>query len=383
MHSKKRTVFIFVGILLSICFWTLDCIAASPIRVGSLLSLSGRGMLAGVPTKNSIQMAADDLNKAGGINGRPVEVIFYDTETKEDTSVKMVNRLIKKDGVLAIVGINTSWEAMVVLPIVEKEQIPTIMDAATVSIVRPTRKWVFKVPPDDRIVVGRMLAHMKSKGIQRLAVLTSMDSYGDGGRTEAISQAPSYGINIVLDERFTGDETDLTPVINKVKKTDAQATFSQCSKRTPEVVMSNYRQLGIELPLYMGNSVVMPGSLQAVGAAAEGVLSATFKFQGGKDLADSDPHKKVILDYEAAYKKRYGTETNQFAAGGYDAFMIMVNALKKAGDNRKKLRDAIEQTKGFVGTVGTFNYSPDDHNGLSTESVDMYQVVGGAFKLMK
>jgi branched-chain amino acid transport system substrate-binding protein len=383
MFSRQKTLFIILGILLSISFWTPDGMTASPIRIGVPLCLSGRGTQAGIPTKNTIEMVVDDLNKAGGINGRPVEAIFYDTETKEDTAVRMVNRLIKKDEVVAIVGINTSWEAMVVIPIVEKEKIPTIMGAASVHIVRPTRKWVFKTPADDRLVVSRILAHMKSKGIQQIALLTSLDSYGDGGRTETIAQAPSYGINIALDERFTGDETDLTPVINKVKKTNAQATFTYSSKRTPEVVMINYRQLGIELPLYMGNTLIFPATLQAAGENAEGVLTATFKFAGGKDLPDSDPHKKVILDYEATYKKRYGTETHQVAAAGYDAFKIMVNALKKAGDNKEKLRDAIEQTKGYVGVVGTFNYSPDDHNGLSIESMDMYQVIKGAAKLIR
>jgi branched-chain amino acid transport system substrate-binding protein len=85
------------------------------------------------------------------------------------------------------------------------------------------------------------------------------------------------------------------------------------------------------------------------------------------------------MEYRDAFKKKYGEETNQFAAGAFDAFNILNAALKQAGDNKAKLRDAIENTKGYVGTYGIFNYSPDDHAGLTKDAIVMYQVRGGAW----
>jgi branched-chain amino acid transport system substrate-binding protein len=107
------------------------------------------------------------------------------------------------------------------------------------------------------------------------------------------------------------------------------------------------------------------------------------KFYGAEKLPDSDPQKKVILDYQATYKKKYGKETNMFGGNAFDGFNMLVAALKKVGDDKNRLRDAIEQTQGYVGVSGIFNYSPNDHAGLSKDSIIMYQVVGGDWKVIK
>jgi len=224
---------------------------------------------------------------------------------------------------------------------------------------------------------------MKSKGIQRIALISSQDGYGDGGRKAVLALVPEYGIDIVFDERFAGDETDLTPLINKIKKTNAQATLSWSSKRTPTIVVINYRQLGVEIPLYLGHAALCQPFLDAAGKSAEGALVASMKYLGAKDLPDADPQKKVALDYRSAYLKKYGKETNQFAGGAFDGLNILLAALKKAGTDKSKIRDAIEQTRGYVGTTGIFNYSSDDHDGMTKESMAMFQVVEGVWKIIE
>jgi len=379
----KKQLFITVLITLLVSVWYLSVRAAEPIRIGSIHPLSGRVAFAGVPCKKTLDMMADDLNKTGGINGRPIEIIHYDTEGKEDVTVRAFNRLILKDNVTAIIGPLESWTAMAVIPIIEKHQIPTIMDASGSMIVNPVRKWVFKTATSDELVVTKVLSYIKSKGIERIAIISSQDPYGEGGYKSILAQAPDYKIKLVFDERFGGDETDLTPLLNKIKKTDAQAVISWSTKRTPNVVAINYRQVGLDLPLYLGHAALGPDFLKGTEKHGEGVLTASGKFVGAPGLPDSDPQKKVILDYIAAYKKKYGEETNQFAAGAFDAFNILVAAIKKAGDDKSKLRDAIEQTRGYIGAYGIFNYSPHDHAGLSKESVVMYKVIGGEWKVIE
>ena len=133
-------------------------------------------------------MIAPAFNKAGGVNGRPVEIVYYDEEAKPDVAVSVVKRLIQKDQVQAIVGMSTSWTAMPVIPIIEQAKVPAIMLAAATSIVDPVKPWVFKTVPDDKLAVSKMLSDMESKGIKRIALTTSQDAFGDSGRTEVADQ---------------------------------------------------------------------------------------------------------------------------------------------------------------------------------------------------
>jgi branched-chain amino acid transport system substrate-binding protein len=266
---------------------------------------------------------------------------------------------------------------------VEKDEIPTIILAAAIKIVDPVKKWVFKTPADDRIVAAKLLSYMQSQGIKRIALMSTQDGFGDGGRSEITAQAPSYGINIVFDDKYTMQDTDITPTLNKIKKTDAQAVINWSSQRAPIILTMNYRQIGLELPLYQSHAAFSKDFLDATGKNSEGVKTAAMKFYGAEKLPDSDPQKKVILGYQEAYKKRFGKETNQFGGCALDGFNILVAALKKAGDDKNKLRDAIEQTKGYVGIHGVFNYSSSDHGGISKESILMYQATEGVWKIIE
>jgi branched-chain amino acid transport system substrate-binding protein len=376
---KKHLVVAFVAVAIAMV-WTVSSMAAPPIKIGCVNPLSGRVAFAGIPSKKTLDMMAEELNKAGGISGRPIELIHYDTEGKEDVTVRVFNRLIQKDEVTAVIGPIESWTAMAVIPTIEKNEIPTIMHASGSMLVKPVRKWVFKIATQDELVLDKMLGHMKSTKIERVALVSSQDAFGEGGRDAILSLVNNYGLKIVFDERIAGDETDVTPILNKIKRTDAQAVVAWSSKRTPNVVTINYRQIALEQPLYISHAALGPDYLEGAGKHAEGVFTASSKFAGATELPDSDPNKKVILAYKEAFKKKYGEETNQFAAGAFDAFNILTAALKQAGDDKPKLRDAIEKTKGYVGTYGIFNYSPDDHAGLKKDAVIMYQVRGGVWK---
>jgi branched-chain amino acid transport system substrate-binding protein len=378
---KKHVFVAFVAMTIAMV-WTVTSMAAPPIKIGCVEPLSGRVAFAGIPCKKTLDMMAEEVNKAGGISGRPIELLHYDTEMKEDVTVRAFNRVIQKDEVTAIIGPLESWTAMAVIPTIEKNEIPTIMTASGSVIVKPVRKWVFKTASSDELVIDRMLSHMKSKKVERIALISSQDAFGEGGRDAVLSLVSTYGLKLVFDERFGGDETDVTPLLNKIRKTDAQAVIAWSSKRTPNVVTINYRQIALEQPLYIAHSALGPDFLEGAGKHAEGVLTASSKFAGSTELPDSDVNKKIIQEYKDAFKKKYGEETNQFAASAFDAFNILAAALKQAGDNKPKLRDAIENTKGYVGIYGVFNYSPDDHAGLTKDAIVMYQVVGGAWKVV-
>ena len=193
--------------------------------------------------------AGDDraaLQQGRRLNGRPVEIVYYDEEAKPDVAVSVVKRLIQKDQVQAIVGISTSWTAMPVIPVIEQAKVPAILLAVATAIVDPVKPWVFKTVPDDRITVARMLSDMQWKGIERIALTTSQDAFGDGGRTEVTNQAPAHNIKIVFDERYNMDDADITPLLSKIKNTDAQAVVNWSSRRALVVMTPHDCQVGFQ-----------------------------------------------------------------------------------------------------------------------------------------
>ncbi|MBU0464044.1 MAG: ABC transporter substrate-binding protein [Proteobacteria bacterium] len=378
-----KKLFITILMFVTVFILTSIAMAAEPIKIGSPLLLSGRGAFVGGAEKETLEMMAEEVNKSGGINGRPIEFVFYDTEGKPDIAVSLVKRLIQKDKVDMIIGISASWAAFPVIPIIEKHQIPTIMLGSANQIVNPVNKYVFKTPADDKIVVSTLLNHLKKQGIKRIAILSSQDGFGDGGRSQLTAQVAEYGIEIVFDDKYTMDDTDITPTINKIKKTDAEVVINWSSNRAPVIMTQGYRQIGMTLPLYQSHAALSPDFLKATGENGNGVKIASFKFPGAQDLSDNDPQKKIILDYQAQYEKKFGKPANQFGACAFDAFNIAIMALKKAGTDKEKLRDAIETTKGYIGINGKFNYSPEDHGGLTKESMVMYEAINGEWKLIK
>ncbi|MCI5077451.1 ABC transporter substrate-binding protein [Oricola sp.] len=355
-----------------------------PIKLGAPLILSGPGAFAGEASKRTLDMLVEDVNAAGGIDGRPVEMVYYDTEGKPDVAVRVVNRLVKSDRVDAVLGPIASWEAVAVKQALERAGVPTLMLSATRASVDPQSDCMFKLPVDDAIVVARLYEYAKAQGWTKVAVISSQDGFGDGGHRELVGQAEAAGIEIVFDEQFSMEETDLAPLLNKVKRSDAQALINWSSSRAPVIVTNTYRQVGMEIPLIHSHAALSPAVLKGTGENGEGMFAAGAKFEAGDSLSDDDPQKPVIQQYRTAYEAKFGDAPNQFGAGAYDAFKVLTAAIDAAdGTDADAVCSAIEATDGYVGLGGIYSYADDDHAGLGTDSVVVYTVSGGNWQVTR
>ncbi len=142
--------------------------AAAPLRIGALFSVTGPASFLGEPEKNTLELLVKELNAKGGIKGSKIELVWYDTQGDATKAVQLTNKLIKNDKVVAIIGPSTTGETMAIIPIVEKEQIPLISCAAGVKITDPVKKWVFKTPANDHVAAEKILnyaARLKQKNI--------------------------------------------------------------------------------------------------------------------------------------------------------------------------------------------------------------------------
>ena len=357
--------------------------AAAPIKIGAFLIVTGPASFLGDPELKTLQMYVEDLNAKGGVKGRKLELIHYDTGGNAKDAVNFAKRLIKNDKVDLIVGGTTTGDSMAVIPDVEKEGIPFISLAAAVEITEPTKKWVFKVAPTDRMAVARILEDMRKRNFTKVALITGDGGFDKSGREQVLKLAPQYGITLVADESYGNKDTDMTAQLTKIRATDAQAIINFGFGQAPAIVTKNIKQLGITLPLYQSHGVASKNFIDLAGDAAEGVRLPAAALVVAEQLPDADPQKPVLLAYKNKYETKYGP-VSTFGGHAYDGLMIAVGALQRAGSTDKaKVRDEIEKTKGFIGTAGVFNMSPQDHMGLTLDAFKMVEVRKGAWQIVE
>ena len=358
-------------------------LAAAPIKIGGLFAVTGPASFLGEPERNSAQMVVDEINKAGGVKGRLLELISYDTGGDASKAVQLANKLTKNDHVVAVVGPSTTGDAMAVIPIFEKAGVPLVSCAAGIKITDPVKKWVFKTAQNDSLAVARIYEQLKKEKKNKIALLTVSDAFGSSGREQLKGQASHYGIEIVTDETYAPKDTDMTAQLTKIRGSQAQAVICWGTNPGPAVVARNAKQLGLTLPLYMSHGVSSKKFIELAGDAAEGVRLPSGKVLVAELLPKSDRQKAALLAYIRDYKNHFKAEGDHFGGHAWDAVMLVKNAIEKGGDTPAGIRSQLEATRGFAGIGGVFNFSAIDHAGLAKDAFVLVEVKNKNWTLVK
>lgn len=363
----------------------LSAFAAEPIKIGSVLSVTGPAAFLGDPELKTLQMYVDELNKKGGVIGRPLQLVHYDDGSDASKANGFVKRLIEDDNVDVLVGGTTTGSTMSMVPVVEKANIPFISLAGAVVIIEPVKKWVFKMPHTDRMAAEKVFEDMKKRGISKVALLSETSGFGNSGKKETEGVAAKYGITLVANESYGPKDTDMSPQLTKIRTSaGVQAVFVFGLGQGPAIVTKNYKQLGMDLPLYHAHGVASDEFIKLAGPAAEGVRLPAAGLLVADKLAANDPQKAVAQAYSKAYTAQWKSDVSTFGGHAYDGLMVAVDAIKRANSTDKaKVRDAIEATKGYVGTGGVVNMSATDHMGLDLSAFRMLEIKGGDWTLAK
>ncbi|MCB1919991.1 MAG: ABC transporter substrate-binding protein [Candidatus Competibacteraceae bacterium] len=357
--------------------------AAEPIKIGTFLTVTGPAAFLGDPELKTLQIVIEDLNAKGGLNGRKIELVHYDTGGNAREALNFVKRLIQKDQVDLIVGGTTSGDSLAVIPEVEKARIPLISLAGAVEIIEPVRKWVFKVAHTDRMAAAKIFEDLRKRGLNKVALITGDGGFDKSGREQVLKLAPEYGMTLVADESYGNKDTDMTTQLTKIRATDAQAIINFGFGQAPAIVTKNIKQLGINLPVYQSHGVASKTFIDLAGEAAEGVRLPAAALVVAEQLPDTDPQKPVLLAYKKEYEAKHGP-VSTFGGHAYDGIMIAAEAIKRAGGTDKaKMRDEIEKTSGFIGTAGVFNMTQKDHMGLNLDAFKMVEIRDGAWKIVE
>jgi branched-chain amino acid transport system substrate-binding protein len=356
---------------------------APPVKIGALFSVTGPASFLGEPERNTAVMMVDEINKAGGIKGRKLELVVYDTQGDATKAVQAVNKLIKDDKVAAIIGPSTTGDSMAVIPVVEKAEIPLISCAAGIKITDPVKKWVFKTAQNDSLAVMKIYKHLQQQKISKVAILTVSDGFGSSGREQLKLLAKEFDIHIVSDETYGPKDTDMTVQLTKIRNSEAQAIICWGTNPGPAIVARNAKQLGIKLPLYMSHGVSSKKFIELAGEGAEGIILPSGRVIVADQLPKNDPQKKALMNYVKKYQERYKVEGDHFGGHAYDAVMLLKKAMEQGGFTPAAIRDHLEKIKKFSGIGGTFSFSPEDHAGLTSEAFVLVKVEKGDWKLIK
>jgi branched-chain amino acid transport system substrate-binding protein len=369
----------------ALAFGTLAAMAADTIKIGSVLSVTGPAAFLGDPELKTLQMYVEDINKKGGVIGRQLELVHYDDGSDASKANGFGKRLIDDDKVDIIVGGTTTGATMSMAPLVEKAGVPFISLAGAVVIVEPVKKWVFKTPHTDRMAAEKLFEDMKKRGLTKVALFSETSGFGQSGKKETEGVAAKYGITLVANETYGPKDTDMSPQLTKIRNVPGvQAVFIFGLGQGPAIATKGYKQLGMTLPLYHAHGVASEEFIKLAGPAAEGVRLPAAALLVADKLAANDPQKPVAEGYANAFKAKWKTDVSTFGGHAYDGLMLAVDAIKRAGGTDKaKVRDAIEATKGFVGTGGLVNMSATDHMGLDLSAFKMLEIKGGDWTLAK
>jgi len=353
------------------------------IKIGAIFAVTGGASFLGAPEARTVKMMVAQINAKGGINGKKIKLIIKDSGGSPAKAISFAKQLIEEDKVFAIIGPSTSGETMKIKNICEKAKTILMSCAAAEVIVNPVAKYVFKTPQKDNHVVQKIFQTMKKMNISKVGVICGNTGFGKAGKKQLEKIAPKMGIKILISEVYDKKSTDLTGVLTKVKGENVQAVINWSIVPAQSMVAKNMKQLKMQMPLFQSHGFGNITYAKQAGKAGEGIIFPCGRLFVADMMAAGSKQKAVLLKYKKDYESKFKEDVSTFGGHAYDALMILVAAIKKAGVNKDKVRDAIENMKGFAGTGGIFNFSAKDHNGLGIDSLSMLTVKNGRFVLYK
>lgn len=367
--------------------------SAQEFRIGFVAAITGPASSLGVPERDVAVLLQKELDAAGGIIGadgrkRPVRIIIHDDQSKADETVKAVKKLVTDDRVHVVIASSQSPTSLAVVPTVTEARVPLISMASSHAIVTPVaeRYWVFKTPQSNIHVGMHQVTYLRARGLTRIASLYVNDAFGEDSRRGLAEMIKGTGLEVVYEDKFEHSDKDMTPQLTRVRASGAQALVVHAIPPSASIVTKNFRDLGLSIPLLHNHGVGNKPFMDLAGGAAEGVIFPIGKMLVAEELPDSDPQKKVLLDFVAWYEKGTGKPRSTFAGHAWDALkMTLPIAAALPADlplteARARVRDELEKVRDFVGTGGIFTMSPEDHVGLDERSMVLVRIEGGRWR---
>ena len=202
-------------------------LAQDKIKIGAVLAVTGPASFLGDPEAKTLKMLADEINAKGGLLGKQIEIVIYDSGGDAAKAKQFATRLVEDDKVIAQVGGSTTGDTMAMIPVFEDAKLPFISLAGAVVIIDPVKKFVFKTPHTDKMACEKIFADMKARGLTKIGMISGQDAFGKSMQEECKKVVGKYGIEILADETYGPRDTDMTPQLTNIKaKAGLQAVLN-------------------------------------------------------------------------------------------------------------------------------------------------------------
>jgi branched-chain amino acid transport system substrate-binding protein len=352
-----------------------------PIKIGVVLSESGANEPLGKPEANAIDLFVKRINEAGGIDGHEVEVIIKDDQSDANKAQQAVVELLQQEDVVAVIGSSGTGTTIAMKQETAKAEVPQVCMAAGANIMEGGNTWIFRTPPTATEAGKKVLEYIADTlKVKKTALLYDTNPFGTDGKNVVEAEAPDFGLEVVVSEGYQTDESEegMDTHLTNIMTYDPEVVVVWGTNPGPAKIAKRMRDKGIDLPYVGSHGIANQAFIELAGEAANGVVFPAGKMLIYEQVLEPGTEEyDFIKDFSDAYFEEYGEQINTFAGHGWDAILIITEALKRAGVGATpaELRDEIEATEGLVGTAGIFTYTVEDHNGLTPDDLTMVEII--------
>jgi len=345
------------------------------IKLGEFASMTGKEAVFGQNVNKGTRLAIEESNAAGGVLGRTLELITEDDQSKPGESATVVKKLISRDKVVVILGEITSGRTLEAAPIAQAAKIPLISPGATNVEVTAKGNYIFRVCFIDDFQ-GTVMAKFarETLKLKRVAILSSVSSAQSVGLAKYFRERfTSASTAIAAEQKYSEGEKDFRAQLTAIKAAGADGIFVPGYYAEAALICKQARDLGLTLPLLGVDGWESPDLLAIAGAAAEGCYLSTH----------FSPESKapVVVAFNERYQKRWGLSANALSVLGYDATMLAIDAIRRAGStDGAKIRDALAATQDYPAVTGAITF---DANRNPTKNAVVLTVKNGTFTFVQ
>ena len=328
--------------------------AADPIWIGLVSEITGPNAEAGANTVNGAKLALAEINKAGGVLGRPLELKIEDNQSTNPGSVLAVSKLGSEGNLVALIAPVRSTQVQASAPTIAKLGIPTMIGGSDYGLTHAGHAWLFRARPNDsysaKVIVDYGVDTLKKK---KWAIVHSTDTFGTGGKNMVVEELKLLGVTPVLIQGYTNNTQDFTPIVLAIKQSGADVLASYTPFSTDAAIFATQlRQLGVNVPWIGSATLVSDSTLKLAKDALHDTYSVSDFF------AEANPEAQA---YAQKYRQQFGREADFYSSWSYDAVHILALAMNRAKSTKPDaVRKEILAIRGFKGAEGTYNF---DKNG--------------------
>lgn len=341
-------------VLTALLFWGLSLGAATAaeetLKIGVVNEITGPQAEGGLFTVNGLKLAVDEINKAGGVLGKRIELRIEDNASTNPGTVLAFSRLVSEGGLAGIVGPIRSTQIQAIAPTIAKAGIPTMIGGSEPGLTHMNNRWVFRARPNDSYS-SRVIADfgVNTLKLRKWAIVHSTDAFGTGGKTALVAALKTLGVEPVLIQGYTNNSQDFTPIVLAVKKSGAEVMGTYMTNSPDQGIFAKQlRQLGVNIAWVGSPTTISITALNLAGEALYGSYAITDFTTDANDATRAFTKK---------YRERYDLTPDTFASWAYDALNVLVMAIRAAGStDPEAVRKAILAIKDYQGVEGRYEF---------------------------